>query len=209
MELERPKGWTDVDLSNAGGPSEFEAGEGLEDERDAERGLSAKEKDRLQKLRETGRGSTLRCFLVQIKILENHQNGKDTHLRGLQIFAKDEGASREWRRSGRNAATALAGDLGIANGVAEVANAGGGPRAFSPVARTSAAGARRRVSGVAAPARGQARGRTAKRRSRASAEDRELREALRRAEAVLVNADVQTSAGGLRESEWMREPEIR
>ncbi|KAF1914482.1 galactose-binding domain-like protein, partial [Ampelomyces quisqualis] len=23
---------------------------------------------------------------VQIKILENHQNGKDTHLRGLQIF---------------------------------------------------------------------------------------------------------------------------
>lgn len=32
----------------------------------------------------------LRCHLVQIKILENHQNGKDTHLRGLQIFAKDK-----------------------------------------------------------------------------------------------------------------------
>lgn len=32
---------------------------------------------------------TLRAHLVQIKILENHQNGKDTHLRGLQIFAKD------------------------------------------------------------------------------------------------------------------------
>ncbi|KAF2641908.1 galactose-binding like protein [Massarina eburnea CBS 473.64] len=31
----------------------------------------------------------LRCHLVQIKILENHQNGKDTHLRGLQIFAMD------------------------------------------------------------------------------------------------------------------------
>ncbi|KAJ4291997.1 hypothetical protein N0V90_009896 [Kalmusia sp. IMI 367209] len=31
----------------------------------------------------------LRCHLVQIKILENHQNGKDTHLRGLQIFARD------------------------------------------------------------------------------------------------------------------------
>ncbi|KAH8728243.1 anaphase-promoting complex, subunit 10-domain-containing protein [Phaeosphaeriaceae sp. PMI808] len=27
----------------------------------------------------------LRAHLVQIKILENHQNGKDTHLRGLQI----------------------------------------------------------------------------------------------------------------------------
>ena len=37
----------------------------------------------------------LRCHLVQIKILENHQNGKDTHLRGLQIFARDnEGEER-------------------------------------------------------------------------------------------------------------------
>ncbi|KAF2119966.1 galactose-binding domain-like protein [Lophiotrema nucula] len=32
----------------------------------------------------------LRAHLVQIRILENHQNGKDTHLRGLQIFAKDD-----------------------------------------------------------------------------------------------------------------------
>ncbi|CAI6336312.1 unnamed protein product [Periconia digitata] len=31
----------------------------------------------------------LRCHLLQIKILENHQNGKDTHLRGLQVFALD------------------------------------------------------------------------------------------------------------------------
>ncbi|KZM24670.1 hypothetical protein ST47_g4198 [Ascochyta rabiei] len=37
----------------------------------------------------------LRAHLVQIKILENHQNGKDTHLRGLQIFARnDEGSGR-------------------------------------------------------------------------------------------------------------------
>lgn len=37
----------------------------------------------------------LRAHLVQIKILENHQNGKDTHLRGLQIFARnDEEVSR-------------------------------------------------------------------------------------------------------------------
>ena len=32
----------------------------------------------------------LRAHLIQIKILENHQNGKDTHLRGLQVFARDE-----------------------------------------------------------------------------------------------------------------------
>ncbi|OAL05117.1 galactose-binding like protein, partial [Phaeosphaeriaceae sp. SRC1lsM3a] len=28
----------------------------------------------------------LRAHLIQVKILENHQNGKDTHLRGLQVF---------------------------------------------------------------------------------------------------------------------------
>ncbi|KAF2265166.1 galactose-binding like protein [Lojkania enalia] len=33
---------------------------------------------------------TLKAHLVQIRILENHQNGKDTHLRGLQIFARDD-----------------------------------------------------------------------------------------------------------------------
>ncbi|KAK8182911.1 anaphase-promoting complex, subunit 10-domain-containing protein [Phyllosticta citribraziliensis] len=32
----------------------------------------------------------LRAMLVQVKIVENHQNGKDSHLRGLQIFAKDK-----------------------------------------------------------------------------------------------------------------------
>ncbi|KAF2123469.1 galactose-binding like protein [Dothidotthia symphoricarpi CBS 119687] len=34
----------------------------------------------------------LRAHLVQVKILENHQNGKDTHLRGLQIFARNDEA---------------------------------------------------------------------------------------------------------------------
>lgn len=35
-------------------------------------------------------GKELRCFLVQVKVVENHQNGKDTHLRGLRIYARDE-----------------------------------------------------------------------------------------------------------------------
>jgi hypothetical protein len=29
----------------------------------------------------------IKAFLVQIRILANHQNGKDTHLRGVKIFA--------------------------------------------------------------------------------------------------------------------------
>ncbi|KAL8809877.1 MAG: hypothetical protein Q9223_004724 [Gallowayella weberi] len=35
-------------------------------------------------------GWGLRAFLVQVRVLENHQNGKDTHVRGVQIFARDE-----------------------------------------------------------------------------------------------------------------------
>jgi anaphase-promoting complex subunit 10 len=35
-------------------------------------------------------GNTLRAFLVQVKVVENHQNGKDTHVRGLKIYARDE-----------------------------------------------------------------------------------------------------------------------
>ena len=37
-----------------------------------------------------GRGDVLRAMLVQVRVCENHQNGKDTHVRGLQIFARDE-----------------------------------------------------------------------------------------------------------------------
>ena len=43
----------------------------------------------------------LRAHLVQIKILENHQNGKDTHLRGLQIFARNDEGGRSPVRVGR------------------------------------------------------------------------------------------------------------
>ena len=32
----------------------------------------------------------LRAKIVQVKVLENHQNGKDTHVRGVQVFANDD-----------------------------------------------------------------------------------------------------------------------
>lgn len=35
-------------------------------------------------------GNTLRVFLIRVKILENHQNGKDTHIRGMKIYALDD-----------------------------------------------------------------------------------------------------------------------
>lgn len=61
----------------------------------------------------------LRAHLVQIKILENHQNGKDTHLRGLQIFARnDEHVGRSPVRSvGPATARITAGTGGEAMGM--------------------------------------------------------------------------------------------
>ncbi|KAI2631763.1 APC10-domain-containing protein [Xylaria nigripes] len=37
-------------------------------------------------------GNSLCCFFVRVIILENHQNGKDTHIRGVKVYALDEGA---------------------------------------------------------------------------------------------------------------------
>jgi anaphase-promoting complex subunit 10 len=35
-------------------------------------------------------GHSLCCYIVQIHIKDNHQNGKDTHLRGIKVYALDE-----------------------------------------------------------------------------------------------------------------------
>ena len=34
-------------------------------------------------------GNTLVSYVLQMQILENHQNGKDTHLRGIKVYAFD------------------------------------------------------------------------------------------------------------------------
>jgi len=92
MAFEQPRGWIDVDFSGVGdareagdGGSASESSSGdddVDDRRDA-----ADEEARLEKKRR--RLPLLRCMLLQVQIRENHQNGKDTHLRGLQIFALD------------------------------------------------------------------------------------------------------------------------
>ncbi|PGH15896.1 hypothetical protein AJ79_02063 [Helicocarpus griseus UAMH5409] len=35
-------------------------------------------------------GSVLKAMVLQVRISENHQNGKDTHVRGFQVFARDD-----------------------------------------------------------------------------------------------------------------------
>lgn len=37
-------------------------------------------------------GNSLCCWFVRVVILENHQNGKDTHLRGVKVYALDDNA---------------------------------------------------------------------------------------------------------------------
>ena len=74
MSFEQPTGWIDVDFSNVG-PTEHDD-DGYDDEAGHKIDWSKR--------------PVLRAFLVQVRILENHQNGKDTHLRAVQLFARDE-----------------------------------------------------------------------------------------------------------------------
>ena len=61
MVLDEPIGWVEVDLGA---------------------GTAAREH-----VYDDGMDTCLKSWLVQIVILGNHQNGKDTHVRGLQVFA--------------------------------------------------------------------------------------------------------------------------
>ena len=35
-------------------------------------------------------GNVLKAMVIQMRVIENHQNGKDTHVRGFQVFARDD-----------------------------------------------------------------------------------------------------------------------
>lgn len=37
-------------------------------------------------------GNSLCCWFVRVIVLENHQNGKDTHIRGVKVYALDDTA---------------------------------------------------------------------------------------------------------------------
>lgn len=81
MTFEQPTGWIDVDFSRVGL---------IESDDEDDEGNPSREID-------WSKRPVLRAFLVQVRILENHQNGKDTHLRAVQLFARDE--TQETRRA--------------------------------------------------------------------------------------------------------------
>ncbi|XDG03764.1 hypothetical protein ABKA04_003379 [Annulohypoxylon sp. FPYF3050] len=37
-------------------------------------------------------GNSMCCWFIRIVVLENHQNGKDTHIRGIKVYALDDAA---------------------------------------------------------------------------------------------------------------------
>lgn len=101
--IENVRGWIDISLKGVGGhdPSYYEAREArrlLAYERQTRSGerdtmdIDSDDDDGL-----TG-GDVLRAMVVQVRICENHQNGKDTHVRGFQVFAKDEVSLRDMRK---------------------------------------------------------------------------------------------------------------
>ncbi|KAF2860170.1 galactose-binding like protein, partial [Piedraia hortae CBS 480.64] len=74
MDLENPMGWKQVDFSGVG-----PVPDDMDDDDDDD---DADEEDETDWCKQP----ILKAFVVQVRILENHQNGKDTHLRALQVF---------------------------------------------------------------------------------------------------------------------------
>lgn len=92
--IENVRGWIDVSLKGVGGreASFYEEQEArrLQAQLDGVE-LSAEDED------PTG-GDVLRAMVVQVRVCENHQNGKDTHVRGFQVFAKDDTSTNDMRK---------------------------------------------------------------------------------------------------------------
>lgn len=65
-----------------------------------------------------GEGGVLKTFLVEVKVHANHQNGKDTHVRGLQIFASMSGKGEESVLEGSGTAEVKKKDLQFKNPLA-------------------------------------------------------------------------------------------
>lgn len=101
--IENIRGWIDVSLRGVGGhdPSYYEAQEARRllayerQNRSGERDMMDIDSEDEEAL---AGGDVLRAMVVQVRICENHQNGKDTHVRGFQVFAKDEVSLRDMRK---------------------------------------------------------------------------------------------------------------
>ncbi|KAK5937165.1 hypothetical protein PMZ80_010465 [Knufia obscura] len=106
--VEKIRGWIDISLKGVGGrdPSYYEAQEArrartyekrMQQRQDVGDSIMDLVEDEDEEDDLVG-GDVLRAMVVQVRICENHQNGKDTHVRGFQVFAKDETSAKEMRK---------------------------------------------------------------------------------------------------------------
>lgn len=101
--MKNVRGWIDISLQGVGGrelePHSLDALSYPEDYADEIVALGFRER---QLGGDVGPnclgGDVLKCMVVQVRICENHQNGKDTHVRGFQVFARDDSASKGSRK---------------------------------------------------------------------------------------------------------------
>ena len=105
--VEKIRGWIEIPLKGVGGrdPSYYEAQEARRARAYEKRILQQQTSgDHLMDIEADDEeddlvgGDVLRAMVVQVRICENHQNGKDTHVRGFQVFAKDEASAKEMRK---------------------------------------------------------------------------------------------------------------
>jgi anaphase-promoting complex subunit 10 len=83
--IEGVRGWIDVPLKGVGGrETRYHGDPDLLDDQ-AEPTLYPLRSN----LDDSVGGDVLKAMVVQVQICENHQNGKDTHVRGFQVFARD------------------------------------------------------------------------------------------------------------------------
>ncbi|OAP57793.1 hypothetical protein AYL99_08531 [Fonsecaea erecta] len=83
--IEGLRGWIDVPLKGVGGREPRHHGISDMGVSQGEPTLYPLSSDR----QENPGGDVLKAMVVQIRICENHQNGKDTHVRGFQVFGRD------------------------------------------------------------------------------------------------------------------------
>ena len=113
-EGEAPTGWVDIPLEGVGGRNGYYGGERKKRRRrknkrrdthgdnveyddelwsdfDGYVGFNDDEDEDINDDDPTA-GNVLNAMVIQMKVCENHQNGKDTHVRGFQVFAQDDRA---------------------------------------------------------------------------------------------------------------------
>ncbi|KIW28957.1 uncharacterized protein PV07_04808 [Cladophialophora immunda] len=83
--IEGLRGWIDIPLKGVGGREPRYHGNSDMVASQGEPTLYPLRSD----LQENPGGDVLKAMVVQIRICENHQNGKDTHVRGFQVFGRD------------------------------------------------------------------------------------------------------------------------